>query len=349
MSLRPKLIFFTVVGLIILIFLYTQREILTPFIIAAIFAYIFNPLINLFSKTFRFPRSLSIILVYVILISSVLYIGNILTRELLQEAENIRVMILNYVYYLKSNLSSLPPIIRPYVASYTELPKIQLGTLGLSAFPVFSLALSSALNFLVFIFATFFFLKDNEKITNKFLLLIPSDERVEVSALIKRINNILSKYLRGQIILVISLAAMLFIGFSLLGIKNALTISILSAIAGIVPIIGTIAAIIVGTFVIVLSGGISVFQVGIVETILIVVGIYYAAQLIQDYLLAPFILGKAVKLHPLIILFAALAGGNMAGILGLILAVPVAATIKILLEFAMDRINHRYYVENKKE
>ena len=53
-------------------------------------------------------------------------------------------------------------------------------------------------------------------------------------------------------------------------------------------------------------------------------------------------------LHPFIILFAALAGGNMAGILGLVLAVPVAATIKILLEFALDRINHRYYLQTKK-
>src|SRR3972149_1146852 len=114
MSLRPKLIFFTVVSLIILIFLYTQRDILTPFILAAIFACIFN--------------------------------------------------------------------------------------------------------FLVFVFATFFFLKDNEKITNKFLLLVPSEKRVEVTALIKKINNVLSKYLRGQIILVISLALMLFVGFSLLGI-----------------------------------------------------------------------------------------------------------------------------------
>ncbi|PIR79949.1 MAG: hypothetical protein COU25_02690 [Candidatus Levybacteria bacterium CG10_big_fil_rev_8_21_14_0_10_35_13] len=348
MSLRPKIIFFIIVGVLTLFFLYLQREILTPFIIAAIFAYIFNPLINFFSKYLKLPRSLSIILVYMILITSVLYIGNILTRELMHEAENIRGIVLNYISYLKSNLNSLPPVVRPYIASYTEFPKIQLGTLGLSAFPVFSFALSGILHFLVFVFATFFFLKDNEKFTNKFLLLVPPEERVEVSTLIKKINNVLSKYLRGQIILIISLAIMLFVGFSLLGIKNALTISILSAVAGLVPIIGTLVAIIVGTFVIVLSGGISAFQIGILETVLIVVGIYYGAQLIQDYLLSPFILGKAVRLHPLIILFAALAGGNMAGILGLILAVPVAATIKILLEFALDRINHRYYLQTKK-
>lgn len=349
MQLRPRVIFFVVVTILTLLFLYLQREILTPFIIAAIFAYIFNPLINLFSKYLKLPRSVSIIFVYIIIIFIVFYIGNLLTRELLRESQSIRELVLGYVGYLRSNLDLVPPIVRPYIESYTELPKIQLGTLGLSAFPVFSLALSSILNFFVFIFATFFFLKDNEKITNRFLLLISSTERVEVSTLIKKINSVLSKYLRGQIILIISLAIMLYFGFSLLGIKNALTISILSAIAGIVPMIGAIAGIIVGTFVIVLSGGIHAFNIGIVETILVVIGIYYGAQLIQDYILAPFILGKAVRLHPLVILFAALAGGNIAGILGLILAVPVAATIKIILEFALDKINHRDYLLRKEE
>lgn len=347
MMLRPRTVFFIIVGLFIFWFLYIERAILTPFILAAIFAYIFNPLINLFSKFFKFPRALSIILVYTMLIVSVVYIGNLLTRELIRESENIREMVLNYISYLKSNINSLPLIIQPYVASYTEFPKIQIGALGLSAFPVFSLAFSGILNLLVFIFATFFFLRDNEKLTNKLLLLVSHEERVGVSALINKINNVLSKYLRGQIILIIALAVMLFVGFSFLGIKNALTISILSALAGIVPMIGTITAIIIGTFVIVLSGGIHNFQLGIPETILAVVGIYYGAQLIQDYILAPFVLGKAVRLHPLVILFAALAGGNLAGILGLILAVPITATIKLVLEFVLDKINNRDYLLRK--
>lgn len=347
MTLRLRSIFFIISGILLLWFLYIEREILTPFILAAIFAYIFNPLINLFSRFLKFPRSFSIILVYVILIFSVIYIGNILTRELIRESENIREIVANYISYLKENISSLPPLLQPYVSSFTDFPKPRIETLGLTAFPVFSLAFSGILNFFVFVFATFFFLKDNEKLTERILLLIPQDERIEVSALIKKINNVLSKYLRGQIILIICLTVILFIAFTLLGIKNALTISILSALAGIVPMIGTITAIIIGTIVIVLSGGVHALQLGLLETILLVVGVYYAAQLIQDYILSPFILGKAVKLHPLVILFAALAGGNLAGILGLILAVPVAATLKIVFEFILDKINNRDYLLRK--
>jgi predicted PurR-regulated permease PerM len=347
MTLRLRSIFFIISGILLILFLYIERDILTPFILAAIFAYVFNPLINLFSRYLKFPRSFSIILVYIILIFSVIYIGNILTRELIRESENIRQIVVNYIAYLKDNLNSLPNVIQPYVSSFTEFPKPQVETLGLTAFPVFSLAFSGIINFFVFVFATFFFLKDNEKLTEKILLLIPQDERIEVSALIKKVNNVLSKYLRGQIILIICLTIILFIAFSLLGVKNALTISILSALAGIVPMIGTIAAIIVGTFVIVLSGGVHALQLGLVETILLIVGVYYSAQLIQDYILAPFILGKAVKLHPLVILFAALAGGNLGGILGLVLAVPVAATLKIIFEFILDKINHRDYLLRK--
>ena len=339
--------FFISVFLIAAVFLFVERSILTPFILAAIFAYIFNPLINFFSKTFKFPRTLSIILVYIVLIFSVVYLGNLVIREILKESENIRRLLVGYIDYLKLNISTLPPFIRPYIASYTEVPKIQIGTLGLSAFPVFSFALSGILNFFVFLFSTFFFLKDNQKISERFILIVSRNDRIEISTLISKINKVLSMYLRGQIIIVFSLALILFTAFSLLGVKNALTISILSAVAGIVPYIGTIVAIIIGTFVIVLSGGIHAFQIGILETVLIIVGIYYSGQLIQDYVLAPYILGKAVRLHPLVILFAALSGGHIAGILGLILAVPVAATIKILFDFALDRVNQREYLEKK--
>ena len=94
MTLRLRSVFFIVIGLLILWFLYIERAILTPFILAAIFAYIFNPLINFFSKIFKFPRVLSIILVYAILIFSVVYIGTLLTRELIRESANIREIIL---------------------------------------------------------------------------------------------------------------------------------------------------------------------------------------------------------------------------------------------------------------
>lgn len=347
MTLKSRTIFFIALGVILLWFLYIEREILTPFILAAIFAYIFNPLINFFSRYLKFPRTLSILLVYIILIFSVIYLGNILTRELIKESENIIEIVEGYIKYLKANIDSLPMLIKPYVSSFTEFPQLRADALGFKAFPVFSFAFSGILNFFIFIFATFFFLKDNEKLSEKILLQVPHDNRVELSILLKKINKVLSKYLRGQIILILCLALILYFAFSLLGIKNALTISILSAVAGIVPMIGTIVAIIIGTTVIVLSGGIQSFQLGMIETILLVVGVYYSAQLIQDYILSPYILGKAVRLHPLVILFAALAGGNLAGILGLILAVPLAASLKLILEFILDKINNRDYLLRK--
>ena len=140
MTLRLRSVFFIVIGLLILWFLYIERAILTPFILAAIFAYIFNPLINFFSKIFKFPRVLSIILVYAILIFSVVYIGTLLTRELIRESANIREIILNYIFYLKSNVDSLPPVIQPYISSYSDISRLQIERLlGLASFPVFSL------------------------------------------------------------------------------------------------------------------------------------------------------------------------------------------------------------------
>ena len=86
-----------------------------------------------------------------------------------------------------------------------------------------------------------------------------------------------------------------------------------------------------------------------IQTSIIVVIIYFVLRQLQDYLIIPHVMGRITRLHPLIILFAVLAGGHSGGILGLLLAVPIAAVLKILLEFSVDTINDREsQIANKK-
>ena len=160
-------------------------------------------------------------------------------------------------------------------------------------------------------------------------------------SVLKRINDVLSSYLRGQLILIGSMVVMLFISFSILGVKYALTISLFSAVFEIVPFIGPVAAGAIGTFIIVISGGQINFYLSPAQVAIIVITIYYVSRQIQDYLLAPYVIGKATKLHPLIILFSVLAGERIYGIMGVLLAVPVAASIKIVYEFIFDKINNK--------
>jgi predicted PurR-regulated permease PerM len=88
-------------------------------------------------------------------------------------------------------------------------------------------------------------------------------------------------------------------------------------------------------------GGTSNFGLDPFRTALVVIAVYFVVRQIQDYLINPYIMGKITKLHPLIILFAVLAGEHTAGILGLLIAVPLAGVIKIIFEYSLDVITDK--------
>ena len=342
-NLGVKNIFYILLVTVLLWFLYSQRQILAPFIIAMIFAFVFNPLINLFSKYLKMPRITSILLVYIILIGSVGFGISILTDSIVKEFESLTKAFSSFVMSAKDNTSNLPIWIKPYAIAYFEdLNKNEvIQKISISSIPFFSVALSGIVNVLIFLFATFFFLKDNKKMISRSIQFLPVGYQKNAKELLVWINSILSSYLRGQLILVVSLIFMLSIGFHILGVKYALSLAVLSGILGIIPFIGTLFSIVFGAVVTVMTGGIHNFQLGTLETVIVFIATFYAAQLIQDYVIAPFVIGRVTKLHPLVILFSVIVGGQIYGILGILLAVPIVAVLKIILEFSSEKINNK--------
>ncbi len=321
-------------------FLFYQKAIFTPFLIAMIFAYVFNPLIDLFNRTLKINRAVSIFLVYIILIASTVGVIILVTQSILSESENIRINFVNFSKTLQKEFAGTPDLFKFFFTEYVEgFPRNQIpSTLS---FPLFTKAFSGVINLFIFLFAAFFFLKDGRRMTDRLVKVLPAEYRSDGMDLIKKINVVLSSYLRGQIILILAMMVMLYSAFSILGVRNALTLSLMSAIFEIVPIIGPIVAGIVGTFVIIISGGITTFQIPILQSILILVLIYAITRYIQDYAIAPFVIGRATHLHPLIILFSVIAGEHLYGILGVILAIPVAASLKIVYSFIFDKIRQK--------
>lgn len=323
-------------------FLYLQKQILTPFVIALIFAYIFDPLITFFSKYLKFPRGVSIILVYLILISSVGFISYLFTISIIGESQNIQKSILAALPTIVSFYDSLPSWLKPLLGSFNTLSSDQFTKfLAGSPFPFVTRAFSGVISFFVFLFAAFFFLKDGRRMIDKGLLLIPNENRVEVTILFRRINAVLGGYLRGQLILILTMTIMLFIILSILGAENALTIALFTGIFEIIPFMGPVITTAFSVFLISISGGYSSLHLTLMQTVILTIVIFYIARMIQDYFITPYVIGRITKLHPLVILFSVLAGGNLYGILGVLLAVPIAASIKIIIEFIFDKVNTR--------
>ncbi len=338
MTIRLRTAFFIALGIALVWFLYIERAILAPFILAAIFAYLFNPVVNFFSNKIKLPRTVSIIIIYVLIIAVVIAGGITLTKRIVDESSELTQYATQLNHEAKRQINVLPDWIRPTVneALYSfESYKVFSPPTIFSFFPK---AFSRILSFIIFLFSAFYFLKEGRAMRDKFLNFIPNEYKFDVEILLRKINVTLGSYLRGQVFLVLLVSAALFIALSILGVKFSLILALFSGLAEIVPIIGPIVAASVAALV-AFVGGSSNFGLGSFQMAIAVIIAYTVVRQLQDYVVNPYFMGKITKLHPLVILFAVVAGEHTAGILGLILAVPIAGILKILLEFSLDKVN----------
>ncbi len=340
MTLRLRSIFFIIIGFLVLWFLYIERAILTPFILAAIFAYIFNPIVNFFYHKLKFPRTFTVIVIYVFIISAIIFSGIAFSKRVVSESFELKNYATTITKTAKNQINNLPEWVRPTIKDTLSTFEKSTSISYPSVFSFFPQAFSRILSFIIFLFAAFYFLKEGRSMIDKFLNFVPNEHKVEVDIFIRRINSILSGYLRGQIFLVFFVSIVLFILLTILGVKFSLILAVFSGFAEIVPIIGPIVAATVAA-IIAFIGGTSNFNLPPLQLAAIVVIVYFVVRQIQDYFINPYVLGKITKLHPLIILFSVIAGEHTAGILGVILAVPLAGIIKIIFEYSLDKINHR--------
>lgn len=337
MPLRLKFIFFIVIGLLFIWFLYIEREILTPFVYAAIFAYIFNPVVNFLHQKLKIPRTLSVIVIYMAIISMIISGGILFSQRAVDESSQFSDQVYTITKNARSQINALPEWIRPTLNDTLSTVEKSHNLTYPSIYSFFPQVFSRLIGFVIFLFAAFYFLKEGGNMFDKLINLVPNKYKIEVDILLKKINSILGSYLRGQIFLVILVSLVLFIALTIIGVKFALILAIFSGFAEIVPIIGPIFATAVAAIV-ALMGGTSNFGLDPVRTALVVVVVYFVVRQVQDYLVNPYIMGKITRLHPLIILFAVLAGEHTAGILGLLIAVPLAGVIKIIFEYSLDFI-----------
>ena len=327
-----------ILGLLIIWFVYLSRSILTPFILAAIFAYILNPVIAFFSDRTKLNRVYFIILLYIVFFALLGWIGTFITGKIIFEVRELGGESQLLLRNAESFIATLPFWLQGYgreaLVSVQEAFTIEPGAIV----PIFSGAASRLFATITFLFASFYMLKDGSKFVDGLLLFFPGERKLEAEILLRRINAILGNYLRGQLALVLLMATFGFIIFSFLGVRFSLLLGLLIGFAEIVPMIGPIIAGVVVTLVSMFDG-VSGFGLPPVYDGLLVVGAYIILNQIENYIVIPQVMGRITNLHPLIIFFSVLAGGNLFGILGFILAVPVAASLRIILEYWLDRLS----------
>lgn len=337
---KSKQLFFICIALLTAWLLFIERTIFPPFILAAIFAYVFNPLVNFLSHKLNLPRVAGIVIIYSILLGVVVFTGGIIFHNISKESADLGQDIQNGLKQASSQASFLPDWLGPVVRDNILILRKSRFMSFFNSYrliPTLQQTISRVLSFFIFLFSGYYFLKDGQGAIDTCLEIISGKNKIEVEILLKKINLILRGYLRGQLFLVFLVAAALYIALSILGIKFALSLAIFSGFAEIVPVIGPITAGAVASGVILFTGQAN-FGLLPLQAVLVVVIIYFALRQIEDYFVIPYVIGRITQLPPFIVFFSVIAGGHIAGILGLILAVPVAAILRLLFSFYINRL-----------
>ncbi len=327
---------FIVVMLLLVVFLYYIRFLFIYFAFAVLFAYLMNAPVDWLVRR-GLPRVPSILLVFIVFI---LFLGTIVLFTIPIITEEGRQFINDIPVYLKTFEDNVNSFFQRYYPDYrfvladtisewltgfqSDVPRLVKTTF--QTLRGFSTLL---LGIVLVPLMVYYFLKDAEKMKNTFKMLFPQayDERIDKG--LSRVNLMLGNYVRGRLFLGIFVGTLITIGLTLIGIKYPLLLGILAGVAEFIPVLGPILAYIPAGLL--ALGGSPVLLVAV--TIL-----YLAVNAVETYLLVPYVMGETMDLHPLTVIIAMMIGAYIAGIFGLLIALPCVAAIKIILEiFVLKR------------
>jgi predicted PurR-regulated permease PerM len=183
--------------------------------------------------------------------------------------------------------------------------------------------------FILMPITAFYVLRDWDKMTNIIDSLIPRKSYVIIKEQLSEINRTLSGFIRGQALVCLCLGLFYAIGLVLAGLQYGATVGLVSGILSIIPYVGTIFGFVVSTVLALVQ-----FEGDMLRTGLVIL-VFMIGQGLEGYVLTPKLVGDRVGLHPMWILFAIIAGINLLGFTGALIAVPVAAVIGVLIRFAV--------------
>jgi predicted PurR-regulated permease PerM len=344
--------------------IYLSREILPLILVAAIISYLISPVVN-FAERLRIPRAVSTIIVYLLLLLAVILLPIIFIPALIDQLRALanfnvpataRAVILwadeamrtlpeeivvlgftlplgEFLLQLQQNAQQIQFI--PSVSdilSYIQNVLSTTTTLVGSTFSVVGGIFSVFVALLVTFFVSLYMTIDAPRIQAYIQDLFPPSYRSELADLLRRIARVWRSFLRGQLILGVVVGVATYIALTLVGMPGALIFAILAGLLEVVPNLGPVLAMIPAVIVALIQGSDVMRELGInnLGFALITVGIYFLIQQLENNILVPRIIGDSVNLHPIVVICAVAVGLTTGGILGALLAPPIAASFRVI-------------------
>jgi len=320
-----------VVLLLLTLFTFIQdiSGILLIFFISFLLAAALDPVVDKFQE-FRVPRSLSMIIIYIVLFFLLgLFISNVVSLVYVQ-VSGIAYSVGEWVADLNKDgvmSISISSSLQPYIDQFFQTFDVQSAASQLQhAFDFIRdqlLNISIGLfNLIIVLTLTFFMTVEEASIDNFFRSIFPSRHAKYISQKIEDVKDQVGLWLRGQLLVSIVAGVFSYVGLAVMGVDYALTLSLIAGISMVIPVVGRFIAWLI-TFPIVLnqSPALSVWM-----------SIYYLAiQQVENNILVPKIMNKAVGLSPIIIIFAMMVGYRYLDVIGLVFSIPIATTVAIFV------------------
>jgi predicted PurR-regulated permease PerM len=325
--------------------LYLARDIVGPFFWALIVAYVFHPLIKKLHEKTKVPRAIWIILLYLIAFALIgwaiaVFIPLVENQytDLVQDVPDIIASVQTFVR--ENSRVDLYGFTLDLEAISTEVISA-LGSLARSlpgqALQGITLVFGTVLKIVIFLVATFHLLLFGERWVGAAIGLLPPPLQAELLPVLGRIHQTMGAYLRTQLIRIGMVSTIVYIVLSILQVRFALVLAIMAGILDIVPMIGPTVSSAV-TVLVALVQPTTPFGWSHITLALATVILYIGLNQLEENIILPPLIGFMVDLPPLVVLFAVLAGEQLAGLLGLLLAVPIAASSKIILRYIYAKV-----------
>jgi predicted PurR-regulated permease PerM len=334
-SRRWQLLAITVV---IALFIWLLAPVLMPFAIAAMLAYLGDPLANRLERL-GLGRTLAVSIVFVVLIlvivATLLLLVPLIARQIeslvenfpryVEWARNVAMPWLQTKLHLDPNAfdtDRLMAQIKEHIGSIGSV----LGTLSRSGFGV----VMWLTNLVLIPVVWFYLLRDWDRLVGWIDRILPRSIEPTVAHLAREADAVLGAFVRGQLLVMLALAIYYGVALTLIGISVGPLIGMVAGLLSFVPYLGFItgfAAAIIASLV----------THGDWTHLLMVIGVFVVGQLLEGYVLVPRLVGEKIGLHPVAVIFAVLAGGYLFGFLGVLLALPAASVILVLLRYLAQR------------
>lgn len=319
--------------------------ILTPFVFAALLGWLGDPLVDRLERSGR-SRPVAVTLVFVLMLMLLVLVVLILVPMIERQVVTLIEALPQYrEWFMQTALPWVEQRTGMEITNWLdpqrlfELVRAHWAQAGGVASTLFGYLSSSGFAFLAWIvnlvllpILTFYFLRDWDLLVERVAAMVPRNHIATVSRLAKESDDVLGGFLRGQFIVMLALGAIYALGLTAVGLNLGLLIGIVAGLISFVPYLGAATGIVLAVLAALVQAQ------GFDLTLLLLVGaVFTVGQLIESYILTPRIVGDRIGLHPVAVIFAVMAGGQLFGFVGMLLALPVAAVGNVLLRFAHER------------